>query len=237
MYLDTFLSTLVFLLPGLMLYFWLQSFGINPVVKHNPAEFSAISALLWFPVSFTTLFFINIFHQPNIKTIASLMDASKKLSFLSTYLLLSVFISLLAAAIWAKWGHRYIFLFIINAIRKWRGAAPYSQNPSVWDEAFLNNGSQIVEVSKIGDKEYKLVGELEKVSRPFEPGRDLLLRHMDYWEAILGEYEVEIINTFVDTKSGIIIKIYNPQIAKMAHDMYKQKHEISSSVSEQSEQV
>ncbi|AQZ47419.1 hypothetical protein B5S25_13365 [Paenibacillus larvae subsp. pulvifaciens] len=57
---ENFISTLVFILPGFLMYFWIQSFGINPVMKHNPGEMGAISALLWFPVSLLTVLTYNL---------------------------------------------------------------------------------------------------------------------------------------------------------------------------------
>lgn len=234
---DSFLGTLVFLLPGLMMYFWLQSFGINPVVKHSVAEFSAISAMLWFPVSVSTLAIYNIlieykliwFSSKKIQMLPQLMEISNEIPFLIVYLGISLFLSFIFSSIWAKWGHEHIYLLLINFVRKWRKAAPYSLNPSVWDEAFLGNDSQIVAISKLDDKDKSLmIGEIAKVSRPFEPGRDLLLRHTVYWEKIMAEFTVDIKNVYVDTKSGIIISIYDPIEAKQAHDMYKEKFESNS---------
>ncbi|WP_269082435.1 hypothetical protein [Aneurinibacillus tyrosinisolvens] len=43
---DAFISTVVFIVSGFLAYFWLQSLGVNPVVKHTVPEFTAISALL-----------------------------------------------------------------------------------------------------------------------------------------------------------------------------------------------
>lgn len=237
---DSFLGTLVFLLPGLMLYFWLQSFGINPVVKHTPAEFTGVAALLWYPVSITSLGCFNlllnkgIIHNLSkpIYKISDLMGASKDFSFLAIYLGISLVISLIFSILWAKWGHSYLYLFLINAVRKWRGIAPLSENTSVWDEAFHSNTAQIIEISKLGEAKGS-IGEIDRVSRTFEPGRDLLLRHTDTWEKIMEEYEVNIVNIFVDTKSGVIVKIYDSDMAKKAHDMYKSKKEAISSVSDQ----
>lgn len=48
------ISVLVFSLPGLLAYFWIQILGINPAVKHNAGELVGLSALLWIPVSLIT---------------------------------------------------------------------------------------------------------------------------------------------------------------------------------------
>jgi hypothetical protein len=136
---DSFLGTLVFLLPGLMLYFWLQSFGINLVVKHSAAEFTAVSVLLWFPVSLTALLLFNLILKVSnvlsnlnpIWTTEELKSASGSFIFLILFLGSSLIISFLFGVIWAKWIHQQLFMRLINWIRNSRGVAPLSKNPSV----------------------------------------------------------------------------------------------------------
>lgn len=227
---DSFLGTLVFLLPGLMLYFWLQAFGINPVVKHNPAEFTAISVLLWLPVSLTTILALNLVIKASsfisnlnpIWTTSELADVSGSFAFLVVFLGSSLIISFVFGVIWAKWIHQQILIRTINKVREFRGVAPLSKTPSVWDEVFLNNDAQIVEITKIDKDEKKesFIGEIEKTSRTFEPERNLVLRYVDHWTNIISKYTVEIDNIFIDTKSGIIIKVYNSKQAKEAETLY-----------------
>lgn len=222
---DNFIGTLIFILPGLMLYFWLQSFGINPTVKHNPAEFTAISALLWFPVSLTSLLAFNglveLFSWPKglnaIWNIEGLKKTSGSFIFLCIFLGSSLIISFLFAAVWAKWVHQQLFMrFLINGVRKWRGLAPLSKSSTVWDEVFLNNDAQVVEIGKIDKEAPGIIGEIKKASRPFEPERNILLSEIDFFTDLVKRHQVPVSSIFIDTKSGMYIKIFDPEQIKKA---------------------
>ncbi|RVT67690.1 DUF6338 family protein [Niallia taxi] len=222
---DTFLGTLVFLLPGLMLYFWLQSFGINPVVKHNPAEFSAVAVLLWFPVSLSAILVFNLFvtvanaissFEP-IWTTEGLKTASGDFLFLILFLGSSLVISFLFGLVWAKWIHQQLFMRIINKVRKSRGIAPLSRTPSVWDEVFLNNDVQVVEIGKIDkSSEPGYIGEIKKASRTFEPERNIYLNEIQFFTELVEKHSIPVVNIFFDTKSGMYVKIFDAEEIKNA---------------------
>lgn len=218
---DNFLGTLVFLLPGVLAYFWLQAFGINPVQKHSPVEFSAVSALLWLPVSFITLTLYNYAYNlsllPTFLSYVGTIDDLKKVSgsfvFLSIFLLISIISSYLLCIIWAKWGYQ-VHRWLINKVRKWRGLATLSSSPTVWDEAFLNNNAQVVEVGKIDKPESAIIGCIKKVSRPFETERSLLLDDIEFFSKLVVEHEIPVANVYIDTKSGTYIKVFDPEIIR-----------------------
>jgi hypothetical protein len=220
---DSFLGTLVFLLPGLMLYFWLQSFGINPVVRHSTAEFTAIAVLLWLPISLISLLVINLLLEVSeflntlnpIWTTDELKNASSSFKFLIIFLGTSLFISFLFGVIWAKWIHEQIFLKVINKVRTSRGVAAFSKSASVWDEVFLNNDSQVVEIGKVDNNEERFIGEIKKVSRTFEPER-LVLNDIDFFTELVNNHSIPIVNVYVDTKTGMYIKIFDPVKIKEA---------------------
>ncbi|GGJ72783.1 hypothetical protein GGR02_002474 [Anoxybacillus voinovskiensis] len=235
---DSFLGTLIFILPGLMLYFWLQYFGVNPVVKHNPAEFTAVSALLWFPVSLTALITFNVcvkfsFLFSDLKPIWNITDlkkASGDFLFLAFFLGSSLIISFLFGVIWAKWFHHSVFMRLINSVRKWRGIAPLSKSPSVWDEVFLNNDAQVIEIGKIDKDEpnFRFIGEIKKVSRTFEPERNILLNDIEYFTGLVQKNNIPVLNIFVDTKTGMYVKIFDPQKIEEAQLNEREDEVISS---------
>jgi len=212
--LDNFLGTLVFLLPGVLAYFWLQSFGINPVVKHTPGEFTAVAALLWFPVSFGTLILHNwavihiyyFYGMEPIWTIKDLLDASGSLVFLAVFFSLSLVVSFCVSVIWAKWGY-LLLAGVVNIIRKWRGIAALSKGTSVWENVFLNNDDQYIEFGRFDIPEKAIAGRITKASRPFEPERSLFLDKTDEVRKVVGEYEIPITNIYIDTKTGLYVKI------------------------------
>jgi hypothetical protein len=221
---DTFLGTLVFLLPGLMLYFWLQSFGINPVVKHSPAEFTAVAVLLWFPVSLTALLTFNLLIKASsalnklnpIWSTDELKVASGSFIFLIVFLGSSLIISFAFGVVWAKWIHNQIFMKIINLVRKWRGVAALSKAPSVWDEVFLNDDAQVVGIGKIHEDKDHFIGEIKKVSRTFEPERNIVLNDIDFYTDLIERHKISVKNVFLDSKTGMYVKIFDPDEIKNA---------------------
>ncbi|MDH6373516.1 hypothetical protein M2444_005348 [Paenibacillus sp. PastF-3] len=223
---DNLLGTIVFILPGFLMYFWLQSFGINPVVKHTPGEFTAISALLWLPASFSTLLLYNgvvglskkISKAEAIWSIQGLKDKSGSLTFLIMFLLMSSVVTFVLCVIWAKWLYP-IQMKIINRIRKWRGIANFSKTPSVWDEIFTNSDPQVVEIGKIdkmGKEDGSIIGCINKASRTFEPERYLNLNDVEFFTDLIKRHKIEVSQIFYDTKSGTYVKIFDPVEIKEA---------------------
>ncbi|MCT8138652.1 hypothetical protein H1D32_13410 [Anaerobacillus sp. CMMVII] len=184
---ENFLATVVFLLPGFLMYFWIQSFGVNPVVKHSSIELTAISALLWLPVTVATLTLLNlsilvINNIPVLELIWTLEDLQRlsgNLIFLLIFLSLSVLVSFVVSVFYTK----YIFKFqlkVINKVRNWRGVADLSNTSSVWEEIFLKNDTMVVEIGKIDSEDKSQIGCIMKASRPFEPERHLVLEDVDF---------------------------------------------------------
>ncbi len=214
--LNEFISTLVFILPGFMMYFWIQSFGVNSVTKHSSSELTVIAALLWLPVSTSTLLIYNLFIKisssfTTMKYIWTLNDLKKvysNLIFLISFLIISAVVSFILGVIYSKWIYQ-LQRNLINNIRKWRGVAPFSNSPSVWDEVFLSNDAQVIEIGKIDSKEKGIIGEIKKVSRTFEPERSLLLNHVEYFTNKIANNDIPIVNIFIDINSGTYIKIFD----------------------------
>ncbi len=215
---DNLLGTIVFILPGFLMYFWLQSFGINPVVKHSPGEFGAIAALLWLPASFSTLLLYNgiiylskmMSHTDIVWSIQALKDKSGSFTFLLVFLLLSSAVSFVLSVIWAKWLYP-IQLKVINRVRNWRGTASLSKSPSVWDEVFTNNDAQVVEIGRMDKAGISMIGCINKASRTFEPERHLNLNDVDFFTELVGRHKISVSQIFYDTKSGTYVKIFDPE--------------------------
>lgn len=218
---ETFISTVVFILPGFLMYFWIQAFGVNPVTKHNATEVGAISALLWIPVSISTLLAYNaigvIYQADPIWSLDKLKEESGNLLFLFFFLVLSIFISFILSVTYIKLIYPYQCKRI-NKIREKRGVAPFSDSSSVWDEVFGGNTEQIVNVSKIDKQGEYVIGEMEKVPRPFEVDKCFTLQHVDLFTRLVKEYDVPISRVFVDSKSGICIKIYDDEAIRKAYE-------------------
>lgn len=234
---DSFLGTIVFLLPGFLAYFWLQSFGITPVTKHTPAEFTTISALLWLPVFFTTILIYNfvIWISAKIVTLepiwntTDLSKVSGSFVFLAAFLLISAVVSFFLSWAWAKKGQERLQK-IINKIRTSRGIAPFSESPSVWDDVFVKYGGKVVEIGKIDKPDGKLIGCIRKASRPLEPERNLYLDDVQFFTEIVEDYDVPVSNIFFDTKSGSYVKVFDHEAIIEAQHKYNADKEAISSV-------
>ncbi|WP_315793176.1 DUF6338 family protein [Paenibacillus sp. BIC5C1] len=214
---ENFIGTVVFILPGFLMYFWIQSFGVNPVVKHTAGEFTAIAALLWLPTSFVTLLLYNggIYVSRffgNADIVWSLKDLSSKsdnILFLVVFMILSVVVSYGMSWIWAvKVYDKYIKF--INKVRKKRNVAPFSMNPSVWDEIFLKDDSQVVEIGKLNSDGEPIIGCISKASRTFEPERYLNLEDIEFFTDLVKNRQVAVSQILYDTKAGTYIKIFDP---------------------------
>src|SRR5690625_5078281 len=127
-----FLSTFVFILPGIMAYFWLQVFGLNPPVKHSAPELSGIAALLWLPISFVTLLAlntwgivvtVNLLNVDQVWSIDELNAATSDIRYLMLFLIVSVFVSYVLCRLWSIWGNTFL-QNRINSVRKRRRIAP-----------------------------------------------------------------------------------------------------------------
>ncbi|BBH24745.1 hypothetical protein Back11_60900 [Paenibacillus baekrokdamisoli] len=223
---DSLIGTIIFLLPGLLLYFWVQYFGINPVVKHSPAEFTAITVLLWFPVSASAIYALNWLVRINsrhpfskivtsnfteIWTLTNLKNASDNISYLIAFIIASTIISFIIGLVWSKWIHYHIFIWMVNRIRISRDLAPLSKNTSVWDEIFLNNNVQVVEVGRIDKKDgLPIYGCIKNTSRPFEPERHLYIEELrDFDKDFIEKNDIEVEGHLYDIKSGSYVKIFN----------------------------
>jgi hypothetical protein len=223
---EGFIGTVVFLLPGFLMYFWIQTFGINPVVKHSPIEITAISGLLWLPVSVSTVVVYNwieemtddFFKVGPVHNLADLQKNSSSLKFLIGFLFISIIISYVYSVIWSKLGF-HVQRSLINIIRTWRKVAPLSKTSSVWDELFLNNDSQVVEIRKIDKPDAKsIIGCIRKASRTFEPERHLLLDDVDFFTKLVSDHSVPVVSVLVDIKSGTYIIVFDPVAIKKAQE-------------------
>jgi len=241
--LNDFITLIIFTIPGLLAYFWIQLFGLTPTSKRENTEVVAISALLWIPIVVSVLVVYQLFailshcnalypvvDIPIIKkdwfllsnNINDLTTLSKKIWFIIYYVISSLLVSFyLAKLITGKWYK--LLLGKINKVRENNGIAPLSEQTTVWNTMFLGNIGQIVEVSKIDSQEKSLVGSLTLVPRANEPSKDIVLEATDHWAKIMEYYNVRIEDVFIDTSSGTIIKIYNSTEAQEAQTLYNQR--------------
>ncbi|GIO07999.1 hypothetical protein J31TS6_40270 [Brevibacillus reuszeri] len=216
---ENFISTFVIILPGIMAYFWLQSFGLNPPVKHTAPEVTGIAAMLWLPISFITLFLINLWSMiseflPAVFSVKTAWDINEikattsDLRYLFLFISISAIVSFLLCLLWTR-VYPFFLKHVVNRVRKKRKIADLDQMTTVWDDFFSHDRSQVVEIiklDKVNEKETRVIGSISNFSRPFEPDKCVVLEKVEEWEKELNEYSYPVNKIYVDIKAGIIIK-------------------------------
>lgn len=231
---ENFVAILIFTLPGLLSYFWIQLFGLHPASKHINFEIAAISAILWFPVGMVVLGIYqltamivnaNSVNNPwlSVRTLSDVLELSNNIGFLVYFVLFSVIFSFLFSWFVSRFGYRWM-IRLVNVVRRGSGTAELSDTSTVWNETFLKNEGQAVSFRKIDNPDEIIYGEIEKVSRPVELERNLLLTNIDKWTKVLKDNkDVEVANIFIDTKTGFIISIYDTDSAMAAYNKIYEK--------------
>ncbi|MCY8142033.1 hypothetical protein [Bacillus haynesii] len=228
---ENFVAILIFTLPGLLSYFWIQLFGLHPASKHINFEIAAISAILWFPVGMivigiyqltATIVNVNSVNNPwlSVRTLSDVLELSNNLGFLVYFVSFSVIFSFLFSWFVSRFAYRWM-IRLVNVVRRGSGTAELSGTSTVWNETFLKNDAQLVSFRKIDNPDEVIYGEIKKVSRPVELERNLLLSNTEYWTELLKDNkDVGVSYVFLDTKTGFIISIYNTEDALKAHEKY-----------------
>ncbi|MFB5267667.1 hypothetical protein ACE41H_12870 [Paenibacillus enshidis] len=232
---ESLLSTIVFILPGFMLYLWIQLIGVNPVAKHTTAEFAAIAALAWIPVIITTVWIMSFFKEA-IWTLDGLLKASGSLIFIGQFFGISLATSFLIACIYA-WVFYPTQRFLVNLIRLSVGKAGLSKSASVWEEIFLGSEKQVVGIAKIGSITPDIIGAVEKVARPFETKIAFGLLYIEHCKMIVEKYEVPISQVFTDIDSGVHVIIYDIEEYEKADQKFRESEESTTEESTDSHEV
>lgn len=225
---DNFISIVIFSIPGLLVYFWIQSFGINPTVKHTPTEQAAIAALFWIPTILISIITYNIIYllvDTLLKTfdlnwsvlgltyildLKKIQASSSNILFICYFFLLSLFYSYIIALVWTKYVYDKL-LGHINEIRIKRKISKLDDTTSVWDAFFLKVTTEkeeplVVEVYKL-DKlnEPRIVGSATKLSRPYETDRAIVLENIENNTQSHNYYKYQTKRIYLDIKSGLIV--------------------------------
>ncbi|MDP1421689.1 hypothetical protein Q8G35_25815 [Peribacillus simplex] len=233
---DSFLSLIIFIFPGLIAFFWIQLFGFTPAVRYQGTEMLAISAILWIPINIVVLliyYFITVMYKynvyypidmPNIKNFSDLNRLSTNFVFILYYVIASVFTSyFLARAISGKFFD--VMLEKVNTIRIKNNKAALSRDASVWDTVFSKDVAQVVKIINLEDKNMFDIGEIKNVSRTYETEKNIVLQRMTLWREIDEKYDLDVSEVFFDIKTGMKIIIYDSTHCQVTLDDYRRKQE------------
>lgn len=140
-----FLSTFVFILPGIMAYFWLQVFGVTPSTKHIAPEIYGVAALFWLPISFGSLLILNFWGMTIengwydiviVETVEEFNEATLNFDYLLMFLLMSFIVSFIVCFIWVSYVKKNVD-YLIDLVRGFNSLAPLSRSSSTWEEFFI----------------------------------------------------------------------------------------------------
>lgn len=235
------ITLIIFTVPGLITYFWINLFGITPSSKKNNSEVAAISILLWIPIICIVLAIYNLlafashyetlhpsFDIPILKkewsyvyNLSELITMSENLWFILFYTLLTVIVSFWLARFISKDLYKKL-MNQVNKVRTNNKIAPLGVHSTVWDSMFLNNEGQVVEYKRQG-QEKSIKGFLIKVPRAHETRHAIVLEAAEHWSNVLEYYDVEIEQTYVDMDNGVIINIYNLERALEAQSAFNDR--------------
>jgi len=223
---DQFLETLIFILPGLFGYYWLQVLGQTPSQKYNNFEMLSISTLLWVPIVTIFLLIHNFIlcKIKGLKVIAlnntgEIIEATNNFKFVIYFLISTIIIGFIVALIWVYLSK--CVLSLTNVIRKkWLNYAELSKGTSVWEEIFNVYGPKVVEIAKLDKPEISIIGSLTKSSRALELERCISINEVDYFTKLVQKKKPAISHIFIDLKAGLMIKVFNWDDIKKAQLEY-----------------
>lgn len=223
---DEFIASLIFLLPGVLTYFWLQSFGVTPPTKHTTTEMTGITVLLWVPTSIFTIAIFDILYffgdmilkvlnvSINIKfisTLKSLVDQSPNIIFLLLFIVLSIGSSCLVAYLWSIFVYPWVLKSIINCVRSKRDIADLGKNTTVWDEFFIqfSESKKLVEAKEFIESNKDIKSNVNIKTNKDESSVDTLEKSEEYFKANQLAQVVEVYKIGDQEKSSIFGSVKN----------------------------
>lgn len=235
------ITLIIFTVPGILTYFWINLFGVTPSTKKSNNEVVVISILLWIPIICIVLVTYNLlalasrwkvlhlsYDIPILKkewryvdNLGDLITLSGNIWFILFYTLLTVIVSFYLAKFISKYAFRKM-MNQVNKVRKKNNIAPLGSHSTVWDSTFLNNDGQIVEYKRNGEVE-SIKGCLIRVPRAHETGKSIVLEAAEHWTNVMKYYHVEVEQTYVDIDNGVVINVYNLNRAREAEALFNER--------------
>lgn len=232
-------SVIVFSIPGIMTYYFIQLLGLTLGTKDQSSEKLALSIIFWVPVTFITMLFyqlvallshIEFLHTstdiPLLKKNWHLFNNLSDFQILMNsywFIIYFFIISLLVSYVFAN----YVAILsleklkeLVNNNRKKKKIPLLSSKPSVWEEVFTGNDIQIVGIKSLGNGTETVYGEIKNISRSINEERDISLRNCFYWKSILETYNVSVVETFINTQTSTVVEIYDLEQIEEAETLY-----------------
>lgn len=205
---DNLLAYILLLAPGLIVMLINDRVGADLKGKYTNTERIVMAILLSIPVLIGNLFILALkggaLADANITVLQNEIHSLSGLAFFSVS---SILMAIIVYNCWEK-ALKKVLLELVNRFRTDAGKAEVNNGSLVWDDAFHGRDPQAVCIIL---KDSKVYGSPINTSEVISDERCLLLKDCKTVEDIVVKYNVPIVNTYIDTKSGIAIQIYDPK--------------------------
>lgn len=198
------LDMLLYSVPGLMAYFWLEKFGHAPSRPLSTLEQTALIAVLWLPTTVMATVILYLLHM-KVPSFTSVQYGKTSL-LLALYLVICAFSSFTIAFMWAWIFHKGYHKFVNFVRKRLLGLSVLAEEPTVWDSFFKGDGSpRVLRVSNMGSQEY-LIGEIANGPRVMSGDTSLILQEQGFWGQVVQKEDVRVDRIFLKTDAGLVIE-------------------------------
>lgn len=212
---ESLVPTLLFIIPGLMGYYWIGLFGKTPPQKHSDFEIATLSVLLWVPIMLINIglidggiYLLSRMELMDANYILYLEDFISKgtyLPFYAVYMVTSAVSSFVFGLLYCAFLHKVFIFKPTNWVRKKLGLAKRTDSSSVWEDFTAKADAKIFEVGSI-NSDQTIIGSLKFSSKPEDEERCVALIYTEEYTDLVKKGDVRTEMVYIDTKSGTIIK-------------------------------
>lgn len=215
---ENLLAYILLLVPGLIIILINERIGLHPSAKYTNIEKTVMAVLFSIPVLiFNLLFMAFINSNWNAATINFLLDEIKTVKGLLIYSASSSLWLYIVCCFWHDYLKKNFVVSFINQVRNTEGKSSLGDG-LVWEDAFHGREPQAVMVLL---KDEKLYGSPVNGSENISDERCLYLSDSKIVQDIVTKYNVPVDKVYVDTKSGVAVKIYDRDKFKEAYVLHK----------------
>ncbi|WP_100373110.1 hypothetical protein [Bacillus sp. FJAT-45037] len=232
MELKAIISTILFILPGVLAYNWSEY--VSNTSNKNKSNIEKIVMILCFtiPAVSFSLLILNTWFNYEINGLTALSKAADDIQFLLIYFVINLIIVYFVAEVWVLFLRKLMNKFI-NYNRGSTGLTT-RQIVSVWEEAFDSEGTKVVFICPLSDPVNGQWGILKTVSLTEERDREFILIGSSVIEKVKHEF-TEPRLTYIDSKTSTVVKIFDIEINKIQEEYHNQGHQLNNGETQEEE--
>jgi uncharacterized membrane protein YjjB (DUF3815 family) len=206
MELKNIIAALLFILPGILSYKWVEYMSSYSQSDKDNLEKTILTLVYSFPSVIVSLLIISFITNYKISGLSDLTKTADDFSFLSLYSILILFTSFGTACMDLK-IIRPISNFVFNFYRSSEGLSNL-ESVSIWGKITDSNITKIVFIASITDPNTGVWGILDSGSVPRDERREILLIGSDEIEKIKSELK-STDYTYIDVHNQTLIKAFD----------------------------